>query len=315
MSALDAALITSVIAGMLRASTPIVFAALGAAISERSGVINLGLEGLMLTGACAAAAAQLAFGYWPLSLLIAAAAAMILGLVHGFFCVYLRTSQVVTGLAIIFLGQGLTAIFGRPLVGKVIPMDATPPLAMLAGIPIIGPILGQQDLMVFTAVALVAVVGVLLFRTRWGIWLRASGESAVSANASGLPVRRIRLLASGVCGAFCGLGGAHLSLFYAQQWQEGMVAGRGWVALVMVIFGMWFPWRILAGAYLFGGLAALQLNLQARGVAAPQYLLAMLPFVGTLALLVAASWWLKRRTGWMPADLGNPFPPEVEGKT
>jgi simple sugar transport system permease protein len=314
MNVLDLTLIVSVAAGMLRVSTPIVFAGLGAVISERSGVINLGLEGLMLTGAFTAAAAQLAFGHWPLSLLLAGLAAALVGLLHGFFCVFLRASQVVTGLAVIFLCQGLTAIFGRSLVGRSIPLDATSPLAVTASVPLLGPILSQQDVMVFAALASVAAVSLFLFRARWGVLLRACGESAVAADAAGLPVRRTRLLAGGVCGAFCGLGGAHLSLFYAQQWQENMVAGRGWIALVMVIFGMWFPWRILVGAYLFGGLAALQLNLQARGVAAPQYLLAMLPFVATLVLLVVASWRLKRDSGWMPADLGNPFPLEMEGK-
>jgi ABC-type uncharacterized transport system permease subunit len=311
VSAFDLPLVASIAAGMLRASTPVVFAGLGGVISERSGVINLGLEGLMLIGACAAAAAQLAYGSWPLSLVIAAVAAALVALIHGYFCVYLRASQVVAGLAIIFLCQGITAVFGRSLVGRSIPIDATPPLSATSGIPLLGPILSGQDVMVFAALASTVAVSFFLFRSRSGVVLRACGESGVSANAAGIPVRRVRLLASGVCGLFCGLGGAHLSLFYAQQWQENMVAGRGWIALVMVIFGMWAPWRILAGAYLFGGLAALQLNLQARGVAAPQYLLAMLPFAATLLLLVIASWRLRRRAGLMPADLGQPFPPVI----
>ncbi len=314
MRVLDEALIASVAAGTLRAATPVIYAGLGAVISERSGVINLGLEGLMLTGACAAVGAQLAFGHWVTSLLIAALAAGIVGLAHAFFCVTLRASQVVTGLAFFFLCQGLTAVFGVSLVGRPVTLDVRPPLAALQSVPGLGPVLGEQDVMVLAAFLATAVVSALLFRTRWGILLRACGESATSAAAAGVPVRRIRLLAGLGCGMFCGLGGAHLSLFYAQQWQENMVAGRGWIALVMVIFGMWFPGRILLGAYLFGGLATMQLNLQARGVAVPQYLLATLPFAVTLVLLVLASWRLKRRSGWMPADLGNPFPPEIQGK-
>lgn len=308
MSAFDLPLIASVLAGMLRASTPIVFAGLGGLISERSGVINLGLEGLMLVGACSAAAAQLSYGSWPLSLLIAAMASASVGLIHGYFCVYLRASQVVAGLAIIFLCQGVTAVFGRSLVGRSIPLDARPPLESLSSVPLLGPILSGQDVLVFAALACTVAASVFLFRSRAGVVLRACGESGPSASALGIPVQRVRLIASTACGVLCGLGGAHLSLFYAQQWQENMVAGRGWIALVMVIFGRWFPMRLLAGAYLFGGLASLQLNLQARGVAAPQYLLAMLPFAATLALLVVASWRLRRSGGLMPADLGQPLP-------
>lgn len=314
MSVLDSALVASVAAGTLRAATPVIYAGLGAVISERSGVINLGLEGLMLTGAFTAVATQVAYDQWALSLLFAALVTGLVGLAHAFFCVVLRASQVVTGLAFIFLCQGVTAVFGGPLVGQSVPLDVVPPLAALEGVPFLGTILAQQDLMVFAALGTAAILSLFLFRTRWGILLRACGESAVSADAAGIPVRRVRLAAGFMCGLLCGLGGAHLSLFYVQQWQENMVAGRGWIALVMVIFGMWFPWRILVGAYLFGGLATLQLNLQVRGVDAPQYLLAMLPFVATLALLVLASWRLKRRAGWVPADLGNPFPPEIQGK-
>lgn len=314
MSTIDSALAVSVAAGALRAATPVVYAGLGALISERSGVINLGLEGLMLVGACSGVWAQLTFGNWLLSLAVAGICGGLVGLAHAFFCVTLRASQVVTGLAFFFLCQGLTAVFGVGLVGKPVSVGVAPPLTMLRDIPVVGPVVSQQDVMVLGAFLATAAVSFFLFKTRWGVLLRACGESAVSAAAAGVMVNRARMVAGFACGIFCGLGGAHLALFYARQWQENMMSGRGWIALVMVIFGMWFPWRLVMGAYLFGGMATLQLNLQARGIAFPQYLLATLPFVVTLALLVLASWRLRRIPGWMPADLGNPYHPESEGK-
>jgi len=314
MTSFDAALFTAVAAGMMRAATPVIYAGLGEIIYERSGVFNLGLEGLMLIGACTAVAAQLTWENWVVSVLVAALAAGAAGFVHAFFCVKLRTSQVATGLAFFFLCQGLTAVLGASLVGRPVVVDVSPPFAALRTIPILGGVLADQDVMVFGAIVAAVVVGILLFRTRWGIQLRACGEDAASASASGVAVHKWRLIAGAVGGMFSGLGGAHFALFYARQWQENMVAGRGWIALVMVIFGMWFPGRFLIGTYLFGGLTTLQLNLQARGVTTSQYLLAMVPFLVTLAMLVVASWRLKRHAGWMPADLGNPYPPELEKK-
>jgi len=314
MSDIDGALVISVVAGALRAATPVIYAGLGELINERSGVLNLGLEGLMLTGACAAVGAHLAWGTWEVSLLVAALAAGFVGLIHAFFCVVLRSSQVVTGLAVLFLCQGVTAVVGARWVSRAVSPGLAPPLAGLEPVPVLGTVLGQQDIMVFGALLAAVAVGVFLFRSRWGVLLRACGESAHAAAAAGVRVRAVRLAAGTACGVLCGLGGAHLSLFYAQQWQENMVTGRGWIALVMVIFGMWFPGRLLLGAYLFGGLVTLQLNLQARGIAAPQYVLSMLPFLVTLALLVAASWRLKWRSGGMPADLGIPFHPEGQAE-
>jgi ABC-type uncharacterized transport system permease subunit len=301
----DASLIATVIGAALRAATPVVYAGLGALVCERSGLLNLGLEGLMLVGACVAVWAQLALGSWLVSITLAAAAAGAMGLAHAFFCVRLKSNQVVTGLAFFFLGQGITAVLGAPLVGRSVPLDIAPPLAFLETIPVIGPIAARQDIMALGAFVVAGALSVFLFRTRPGIALRACGESARSAAAVGIPVTRVRLGAGLVGGALCGLGGAHLSLFYAQQWQENMVAGRGWIALVMVILGMWLPSRVLLGAYVFGGMVTLQLNLQVSGVDVPQYLLALLPFVVTLVLLVVAAWRLKRLPSWMPADIGN----------
>jgi simple sugar transport system permease protein len=307
VTAADTAILISVAAGTLRAATPVAFAGLGGLISERSGVLNLSLEGLMLIGACSAVWAQQATGSSMVAVAVAALTAGAFGLLHAFFCVQLRASQVVCGLAFVFMGQGLTAIAGSRLVGELVSPSATAPLSFLLGVPILGDVVGRQDVLVLCAPLAAAGVWAFLFRTRWGVYLRACGESAKAAAASGVAVAPVRMAAGTVCGAFCGIGGAHLSLFYAQQWQENMVAGRGWIALVMVILGMWLPGRLLLSAYLFGFLMALQLNLQAAGLQVPQYLLAMMPFVATVAVLVVASWWLRRRPSWMPADLGRAY--------
>ena len=314
MNLFDTTLLGAVAAGMLRSATPVVYAGLGEIVYERSGVFNLGIEGLMLIGACAATAAQLAWGSWILSLTAAGFTGGVFGLGHAFFCVKLRTSQVVTGLALFFLCQGLTAVLGVSLVGRPVVIDIQPPFAWLKAVYGFGPVFAEQDVMVFGAIITVAVVWFLLFRTRWGIVLRACGESAESAAAAGVAVHKVRLVAGAVGGMLGGLGGAHFSLFYAQQWQENMIAGRGWIALVMVIFGMWFPGRLLLGAYLFGALSTLQLNLQARGISSSQYLLAMIPFAVTLAMLVVASWRLKHRAGYAPADLGNSYPVQEDSR-
>jgi simple sugar transport system permease protein len=308
MNLLDSTLWLAVLAGMLRAATPVIYAAVGETINERSGVVNLGIEGLMLIGAYAAVTVQLAFGNSMIAIGCAGLLAALVGFLHATFCVKLRTNQVVTGLVFLFLCQGASALFGARMVGRPVNVDANSPFELLSRVPVVGDILARQDPMVFGAILAALIAGFILFRTRWGVVLRACGEDAESAAAAGVPVHRVRLIAGTVCGFLCGLGGAHLALFYARQWQENMTAGRGWVALVMVIFGKWVPGRVIAGAYLFGGLSALQLNLQASGIALPQYLLGMLPFVVTILLLVVASWWVKTRPDSMPKDLGKAFP-------
>lgn len=302
----DQLFLTAVLTGALRSATPLIFAGLGELLYERSGVINLGLEGFMLVGALTAVWAQVTWENTLLAVLLAAIVTSLFGLIHGLLCVRFKTNQIVTGLAFVFLLQGLTASLGQSFVGKRVVTDLLIEIPVLSSIPVLGDVLFKQDIFVYIAMITVVLVWLFLFYTKWGIMLRAVGESAKSSTMCGLPVLRIRLLASIACGFLCGVGGAHLSLAYASQWQEDMIAGRGWIALVMVIFAMWRPGFLLIGACLFGGFSTLQLNLQAQGTAISPYYLSMVPFILTIAILSAASHFVKRGGLGMPADLGNP---------
>ena len=312
MNLADQGLWLSIVAGSIRAGTPLVFAGLGELIYERSGVINLGLEGMMLVGAMSAVWAQVAWGFWPLSLFMAVFCGALMGVLHWLLCVRHRTNQIATGVAIVILCHGLTAFLGDHLVGQRIVVDLQCSVPGLSSLPVLGAAIFEQDLLVYLAVLMVVLTWLYLNRTRSGIRLRATGDSAKAAAASGISVLRMRFFAAMACGALCGLGGAHLSLVIASQWQENMVAGRGWIALVMVIFAMWRPFPLLLGAYLFGGLTALHLNLQAAGVRVSSYFLAMLPFVFTILVLVVVSVWLRKRAIGIPADLGKAYDPQEQ---
>jgi general nucleoside transport system permease protein len=312
MNIWDATLLLTVLAGTLRAATPLIFAGLGELINERGGVLNLGLEGLMLVGASLGIAAQILWGQWWLSLLFAGLGGSLVGCLHSYFCVYLRSHQIVTGLAFVFLCQGLTSVLAVDLVGNPIFFNPPKPFWFLKDVPVIGRLLSDQDIMVFVAFALIAVVGFVLWRTRWGILLRACGENPASARSSGVPVRLYRMSAGTICGFLCGIGGAHFSLFHAQQWQENMISGRGWIALVLVIFSGWKPGSLLLGAWFFGGLTTLQLNLQSRGLNVSQYLLAMIPFVATIFFYCLATMRIGKGKGSIPSSLGKTFDGQAE---
>jgi ABC-type uncharacterized transport system permease subunit len=299
------------LAGAIRAGTPLLFAAVGEVIYERSGVLNISIEGMMLTGALASVAAQVILGSWPLSIVAALLAGAAFGLLHGLACTVFRANQVAAGLALVTLAQGATALLGRNFVGRRVVAGIPSPLASLESVPLLGPALCRQDVLTFAALLSALGAWFFLFRTRFGVELRAVGEDARAAEARGLPVIRIRMVAAAVAGALSGLGGAHLALAYASQWQEGMVAGRGWIALVLVICSLWRPRVLIAAAYLFGGLAALQLNLQAAGLTVSPHLLGMLPFLASILVLLAADLWMKGRPLGMPADLGKPYEPLV----
>jgi general nucleoside transport system permease protein len=298
---------SALLAGALRAGTPLVYVGLGELIYERSGVLNLGLEGFMLIGAVSSVWAEATWGSWPLSVAVGALCAAGACFLHGLLCVLLGTNQVATGLAFVILGQGVTAFLGRDLVGQRIAADLDVRIPYLADIPLLGPALFHQDILVYASILCTLGVWLFLFRTRSGIALRAVGENAEAAASHGIRVTWVRLAASAVCGAFCGLGGAHLALAYASQWQENMTAGRGWIALVLVIFAMWRPGRLLLAGYLFGGLSSLHLNLQAWGISSSSYLLATLPFVLSLVVLVFATISMGRRPLGMPSDLGRVY--------
>lgn len=297
------------IAASLAAGTPLAIAGLGLLINERAGVLNLGSEGMMLIAAVAGFAVAfhsgsdwLAFGAGALAGAAAAA-------VFGWLVIWLNTNQYATGLALSLFGAGFSAFVGIGYVGKTLgerPLHAIP---VLSDLPLLGPALFRQHPMVYLAIAATAALAWMLYRTRAGLVLRAVGESPDSAHALGYPVRRIRMLAVMTGGALCGVSGAYLSVVYAPMWVEGMVAGRGWIALALTPFATWRPARILLGAYLFGGVTMLQLHLQGQGVQVASQLMSMLPYVATIAVLVLISsnaTWIRVN---MPASLGKPFFP------
>jgi simple sugar transport system permease protein len=297
------------IAATLSAGTPLAIAGLGLLINERAGVLNLGAEGMMLIAAVAGFAIAfhtgsdwLAFGAGALAGALAAA-------LFGWLVIWLNTNQYATGLALSLFGAGFSAFVGIPYVGKKLAERASSAVPVLSDLPFVGPALFSHHPMVYVAMGLTALIAWFLYRTRAGLLLRAIGENPEPAHALGYPVRLIRLAAVCVGGALCGLAGAYISLVTAPLWVEGLTAGRGWIALALTVFATWRPARALLGAYLFGGVTVLQLNLQAQGVQISSHLLTMMPYVATVIVLALIS----RNVAFirlnMPASLGKPFRP------
>ncbi|EPR41504.1 ABC-type transporter, integral membrane subunit [Desulfovibrio sp. X2] len=293
----------------VKSSVAVALASLGELLAERSGVLNLGVEGMMLMGALTGFAASLATG----SPWLGVAAAMLVGLamaaLYAFFAVGLRANQVLAGLSLTILGMGLSNFLGRSLVGQVGPRFLTYAVPGLAEIPVVGQIFFRQSALAYVAYALVPVVWWLLARTRAGLAVRACGQGAAAADAAGVNVARVRFLCTCAGGLLAGAGGAYLSLAYTPGWANGMTGGQGWIAVAMVIFAAWHPGRAFGGAMLFGLLQALQFWFQATGQELiPAYVLRMLPYLMTIAVLavVQGSPKLRRRSG-APAELGTPF--------
>ena len=295
------------LASLMVASTPILLAGLGELVVERAGVLNLGVEGMMITGAVCGFAIGLETQSAALGYAAAAAGGALLALVFGVLTQLLMSNQVATGLALTLFGLGLSALIGQGYIGRRGVEVKDVPLGPLADLPILGPILFRHDAMVYVALALVALTWLFLTRSRAGLILRAVGESAEAAHALGYKVVRIRLAAIAFGGACAGLGGAYLSLVRVPQWTEGMTAGAGWIALALVVFASWRPWRLLLGAWLFGGLTVLQLNLQAAGARVPVELLSMAPYLITILVLVLISSGRSRTALGAPAALGQSF--------
>jgi ABC-type uncharacterized transport system permease subunit len=297
------------IAATLNAGTVLAIAALGLLINEKAGVLNLGAEGMML---CAAIAGFAAFVHsdspW-IGFVAGMLAGALMAAVFGLLVIWLNTNQVATGLAVSLFGGGLSAFVGTGYVQEKAPAVSTFAVPWLGDIPFIGPALFQQHPMVYIGVALTLGLIWFLYRTRSGLVLRSVGESPESAHALGYPVRRIRLAAVVAGGALCGLAGAYLSVIYTPLWVEGMVAGKGWIALALTTFATWRPARVLLGAYLFGGVTMLQFHLQGVGVDVPSQFLSMLPYLATIVVLALIS----RNPQWirinMPASIGKPFYP------
>ncbi|MEF7612686.1 ABC transporter permease [Aquincola sp. MAHUQ-54] len=301
--------IALLVAATLASGTPLAVAGLGLLLNEKAGVLNLGAEGMMLVAAIAGFAAALSTGSDTLAFLAGAGAGALMAAVFGLLVIGLNTNQYATGLALSLFGGGFSAFVGVSFVGKKLADRVPFEVPLLADIPFIGPALFRQHPMVYVAIALVAGLAWFLYRSRAGLVLRAVGESPESAHALGYPVRLIRFAAVLGGGALCGVAGAFLSVVYAPLWVEGLVAGRGWIALALTTFATWRPARVLLGAYLFGGVTMLQFALQSAGVEVSSQLLSMLPYLATIVVLALIS----RNPLWirinMPASLGKPFHP------
>jgi len=291
------------LASLMVAATPILLAAIGDLVVERAGVLNLGVEGMMITGAIAGFAIAVETGSPMLGFIAAAIGGAALSLLFALLTQFALANQVASGLALTLFGLGLSALLGQGYVGVKPPNTPQLDIPLLSDIPVLGPILFSHDPMVYIALGIVAGTWAVLKYSRMGLVLRAVGENHEAAHALGYKVVRIRILAIMFGGACAGLGGAYVSLIRVPQWTEGMTAGAGWIALALVVFASWKPWRILMGAYLFGGVTVLQLNLQAAGIAIPVEYLSMSPYIITIVVLVIMS---THRSG-APASLGKNF--------
>ena len=295
------------LASLMVASTPILLAAIGELVVERAGVLNLGVEGMMITGAICGFAISIETQSATLGFFAAALAGATLSMLFGLLTQYLLSNQVATGLALTLFGLGLSALLGQGYIGIKGLEIARLHIPILSDIPVLGPILFRHDLMVYVSIGIIAAAWATLKYSRAGLILRAVGENHDAAHALGYKVIRIRLMAIAFGGACAGLGGAYLSLVRVPQWTEGMTAGAGWIALALVVFASWKPWRVLIGAYLFGGLTVLQLNLQAAGLKVPVEYLSMLPYLITILVLVIMSSGRGRAALNAPAELGRSF--------
>ena len=297
------------IAATLNAGTVLALASLGMLINERAGIVNLGAEGMMLCAAIAGFAAVVHSGSDTLGFLAGIGAGALLALVFGGLVIWLNANQYATGLAVSLFGAGFSAFAGIGYVQEKIPSRPSFAIPYLSDIPLLGPAVFQHHPLVYLTVLLALGLIWFLYRTRAGLVLRSVGESPEAAHALGYPVRRIRLAAVLTGGALCGLAGAYVSIIYTPLWVEGMVAGKGWIALALTTFATWRPARVLLGAYLFGGVTMLQFHLQGLGVEIPSQFLTMLPYVSTIVVLALIS----RNPMWirinMPASIGKPFYP------
>lgn len=300
--------IAPLIAASINAGTPLLLAALGLLVNEKSGVVNLGAEGMMLVAAVTGFATAVGSGSIALGFVVGAGAGMLLAGLFALFAVWLGTNQYATGLALSLFGAGASAYIGIGYSGHSL-AGGSFVLPWLSGLPFVGTALFSQHPVVYLSLLLCAAIAWFLYRSRAGLVLRAVGESPQSAHALGYNVRLIRTGALLFGGACCGLAGAYMSLVYTQLWVEGMVSGRGWIALALTTFATWRPARVLIGAYLFGGVTIAAFHAQALGVAIPSQILSMLPYLATILVLVLIS----RNPDWiklnMPASLGKHFQP------
>ncbi len=304
---IEQTVLISILAAAVTSGTPILYAALGELVTERAGILNLGVEGIMLAGAVTGFIAAVSTGssWWGLAAAMAAGGAV--ALIHGVLSISLRANQVVSGLALTLFGTGLSGYLGKSYIGMPVPQPfRVEPLGPLANIPVLGPVFFQHDILVYASYLLVPAMAFFIYRTRPGLILRALGENPAAVDALGFKVFNLRYLYVVLGGMLGGLGGAYLSLAYAPSWLENMTAGRGWIAVALVIFALWDPWRALIGSYLFGGVDALGFNLQVLGVTVPVFFLNMMPYLFTILVLTAV---MARRGGRLtaPGALSLPY--------
>lgn len=300
-------LLISILAAAITAGTPILFAALGELITERAGVLNLGVDGIMLVGAATGFMATVTYGNPWIGVAVALTAGALMSLIHSFLTVTLRANQVVSGLALGIFGTGLSGYLGKDYVGvRAEHIFTKLPIPGLSDLPVIGPIMFKQDILVYISYLLIPLAAFFLYKTKNGLFLRALGENPAAIDAVGVSVFKLRYVYTMIGGALAGLGGAYLSLAYAPSWLENMTAGRGWIAVALVIFALWDPWRALMGSYLFGGIDALGFHLQVMGVHTSIFLLNMLPYIFTIVVLVLV---IARKGGRLaaPKALGIPY--------
>jgi simple sugar transport system permease protein len=300
---------TAIVLATLGAGTPLVFAALGELVTEKSGVLNLGVEGMMLVGAvCGFAVAADSGSIW-LGVLTAVVAGAAMALVFAVLTLTFQANQVASGLALTIFGIGLSAFIGLNYTS--VALDGMDPIRIpvLSDIPVVGPLLFGLDPLMYLSFALFGAVTWFLYRSKAGLLLRGIGEAPHSAHAIGYPVIRIRYLAVLFGGAMAGLGGAYLALVYTPLWVEEMTAGRGWIALALVVFSTWRPGRVMLGAYLFGGVTILQFHVQGLGIDLPSQLLSMLPYLATIIVLVLISRDINTIRLNAPASIGQAFHP------
>jgi simple sugar transport system permease protein len=302
-------LLEAILLTVITASTPLLIAAIGELVVEKSGVLNLGVEGMMIMGAACGIVAAIATGSGAAGVAAAVLAGMAMAAIFAALTLGLAANQVAAGLALTIFGLGLSGVVGASFVGAQRAGIGKIEIPLLSEIPFLGPVLFNQDPFVYASFALVAGVSWFLTRTRAGLVLRACGESAASAHALGYKVLRIRFLAILFGGACAGLAGAYLSLVLTPFWTSGMTAGRGWIALAIVVFASWLPWRAALGAYLFGGITILQLHAQGAGFRVPPQLMSALPYLITIVVLVLIMR-LRRGGAAGPAGLGIPFVPD-----
>lgn len=314
-------LLTSLLSITVRAGTSLLYATVGEIYAERSGILNLGVEGMMMVGAVSAFAVAYHTGSLLLAVVTALLAGTVMAAIHAFLSVSLRANQVVSGLTLTLFGTGLASFLGQRLgpggtrlVGLVGPTLDRQPIPLLSDLPVVGVSLFNQDLLTYGVFVCVPLASWYLYKTRPGLYVRAVGENPETADAMGIRVGVNRYVYTMLGGALAGLGGAHLSLAYTRGWTENITGGRGWIAVALVIFAMWDPLRAVIGAALFGGINAIQFRMQAAGTTVPAALLNMFPYIATILVLVAITWWetLRKRVG-PPAALGVPYAREEKG--